>query len=114
MSAPIFRLEATGVGPLVETFLIPAGVQYRVISATLHLDVAAATSENFTITLDAAPGAAWDTLFYTIDLSIGAIVNVLWQPLVPLYLTGGDALDVNWANTDGRTWGLLVTMEALG
>jgi hypothetical protein len=112
MGASIFRLEADGVGPLAEAFAVPAGAQYRVVSATLHLNAAAVTAENFTITLDAAPGAAYDTLLNAVDLSVGAIVNLLWQPDEELYLFGGDALDVNWANTDGRTWGLLVTMEA--
>jgi len=99
---------------MVEAFVVPAGRYYRAISMALHLNVAATTSENFTITLDAAPGPAWDMLLFSIDMSVGAIVNLLWQPEVPLYLAGGDALAVAWANTDGRTWGLMVTMEALG
>ena len=111
MGASVFRAAATGNGPIVETFVVPVGQVYRVISVMLHLNTAAATSQNFTITLDAEDGPVYDTLLYALDLAAGATVNLVWQPDVDLYLMGGDGLDVAWANTDGRTWSLLLTRE---
>lgn len=112
MSASIFRKAAAGNGILSETFEVPTGCIYRVISATLHLNAAATTSENLTITMDCVEGANYDTLLYTIDLAAIPTTNLVWQPDVDFYLFGGDGLDVVWTNTDGRTWGLTVTMEA--
>jgi hypothetical protein len=113
MGASVFRLAATGTGPLAETFAVPVGDTYRVLSAMLNLNTAASDSENFTITLDAVDGANHDTLIYSLDPSASSVVDVVWQPDAPLYLIGGDSLDLAWANTGGRTWGLLVTMEVV-
>ena len=113
MSANVYRTAATGIGAIAETFIVPVGQTYRVVSVTLHLNAASVTHENFTITLDAVNGAAYDTVLYLLDPTDASTVNLLWQPDQTLYLIGGDALDVAWANTDGRVWGLLVTMEGV-
>lgn len=105
-----FRTAAMGVGPLTQAFAVPVGQVYEVVSVMCHLTAAATTSENLTVTLDAVEGAAYDTKLYSVDLSAGAVVDMVWQPDVPLFLFGGDALDIAWANSNGRTWSLLVTM----
>ena len=72
------------------------------------------TSENFTITLDANAGAAYDVLLYTLDLSSGSTTDLIWFPDEDLYIEPGDALDVAFANTDTGTYGLqVVLMEAV-
>lgn len=113
MGASVFRSAFTGVGPMAAEIAVPAGRVFRVVSVTLHLNAAAVTSENLTITLDATNGANYDTLLYSLDLAAGATVSLLWQPDEPLYLVGNDELDILWANTDGRTWGMLVTVEVV-
>jgi hypothetical protein len=113
MSASIFRHAAQGNGPLAESFVVPSGAAYRVISVELHLNAACTTqAEYLTVTHDSIDSALCDTVIYRIDLASSATVDLLWQPDGDFYLLGGDGLDVDWVNTQGRTWGLMVTMEA--
>ena len=110
MSGPVLRTAATGIGPLAETFLVPAGATYQVVSVSLNLNLAPTTAENFTVTLDAYDGVNYDVLLYAVDLAAGATTDLVWQPDAPFYACSGDAIDVVWANSDGRTWGLLITL----
>ena len=110
MSGPVLRTAATGLGPIAETFAVPAGATYQVVSVSLNLNLAPTTAENFTVTLDAYDGVLYDVVLYALDLTTGATTDLVWQPNAPLYACSGDAVDVTWANTDGRTWGLLVTL----
>jgi len=113
MSASVFRTAATGTGAIATAVAVAVGQTYRVVSVTLHINTAATTSENLTITLNATNGAAYDTLLYSVNPATSALLNLVWQPAVPLYLIGGDSLDIAWTNTEGRTYGLLVTMEGV-
>ena len=83
MSANVYRTAATGIGAIAETFIVPVGQTYRVVSVTLHLNAASVTHENFTLTLDAVNGAAYDTVLYfsawsgcqsrlTVEASVGS------------------------------------------
>lgn len=109
----ILRKAASGNGPIAESFGVPVGDVYRLISVTLGLNLAPTTSEDYTITLDAVDGGNYDALLYSLDIGAGGYEDVVWQPDELLYLMGGDGLDVVWANTDNRTWGLLITMEVV-
>ena len=81
MSASIFRIEAQGVGPIAETFAIPAGEIYRVISVELHLNLASTTAlEYFTVTHDSSAGANYDTILYRLDPAVVPTIDLLWQP----------------------------------
>ena len=71
------------------------------------------TSENFTITLDANAGPNYDVLLYSLDPSAASTTDIFWQPDQPIVLEGGDAIDVVYANTDTRTWGVQVTVESV-
>jgi len=90
---------------------VPSGQVYQVLSVTLNLSSAPTTSENFTLTLDAVDGNNYDTVLYSLDLSAASTTDLLWQPDEPPVLVGGDGLDAVWANTDNRTWGLMMTMQ---
>ena len=109
----VLRIPAEGNGILLAGVVVPVGETYRVISMTLALNVAATTSENLTIALDAIEGANYDVVLYSLDLSAGAVIDLLWQPDGPLYIIGGDRLGIGWANSNSRTWGLLLTVEVL-
>ena len=108
-----YKVNVTGWTPLVASMTVPAGQTYRLVSVTLHMSAAPTTSESFTITLDANAGAVYDTLLYSLDLSISSVTNLIWVPDAPLLLEGGDAVDVAYANTDGRTYGVQITAEAV-
>ena len=111
--ASLFKVNATGAAAIAGSITVPASATYQLISVTMHADAAATTSENFTITLDANAGAAYDTLLYALDLSAASTVDLLWQPDAPLLLEGGDAVDVAFANTDTDTYGVQITVLAV-
>ena len=69
------------------------------------------TSENFTITLNHATAAAYDTLLYSLDLSTGSTVDLAWFLDEPLYLLPDDSLDIAYTNTDTGTYGLSVVLK---
>ena len=106
----VFKVNATGGNAIAASMSVPVGATYRIISVSLNLNAAPTTSENYTITLDANAGAAYDLLLYSLDLSTSSTTDVLWQPDQPLYLEGGDAIDVAYANTDTGTYGVQITM----
>jgi hypothetical protein len=101
---------ATGAGAINESLVVEDGKTYQLISVSLKVDVAPTTSESFVITRGSAGGAVYDVPLYTLDLSIIGVTSIVWQPDQPLYLVGGDSLDVAWTNTDDRQWGLEYTV----
>jgi hypothetical protein len=111
MSASVFKMEASGNGAIASSMTVPGGDVYRLISVSANFNLAPTTSENLTITLDDAQGNAYDVLLYTLDVSAGATTDILWQPDQELMLVGGDAIDVVFANSDARTYGLLFTVK---
>ncbi len=113
MSANVFKINGTGTAALALNGAVPTGQHYRVMSFTLNLSAAPTTSENLTITVNAYPGAIYDTLIYSLDLSAGSTTDLLWQPDPELILEGGDVVDVAWANTDARNWGAQLTFKAV-
>ena len=113
MSASVFKVNGTGSAAIATSLTVPAGDTYKLLSVSLNLNVAGTTSEDFTITLDANAGSAYDVLLYTNDLATTATTDLVWFPDEPLYLEGDDAIDVAWANSQARTYGLQITAEAV-
>ena len=111
MSVNLARLErftATGAAAISKSF--PSSDTPCVIRGIrLHLSSAPTTSESFTITLNDKTGAAYDTLLYTNDLSVGSVTDVYYAEDV--YLEAGDYVDVAYTNTDTRTYGLTILAE---
>jgi hypothetical protein len=103
---------ATGSGAIATSTVL--GVAAKVDHISLKLDAAGTTSEDFTVTLNAQAGADYDTLSYTLDLSIDSVTNLIIpaETLGIKELFAGDEFDVAWPNTEGRTYGLrIVTRE---
>jgi hypothetical protein len=111
MSASVFKMKASGNGAITSSMTVPAGEAYRLISVSCVFNLAPTSSENYTITLDDALGSAYDVLLYTVDPSVGATTDILWQPDEELMLVGGDAIDVAFDNSDARTYGLVYTVK---
>jgi len=76
----------------------------------LHLSAAPTTAGAFTVRLDSVDGAAFDVLVYSIDPSTASTTDVFNNDL-ELLLTPGDALDLAYANADGRTIGVQLIFE---
>ena len=109
----VYKVNGTGAAAIATSMTVPSGGTYKLMSVSLNLNVAGTTSEAFTITLDANAGADYDVLLYTADLSTSGVTDLVWMPDQPLYLEGGDAIDVAWANSELRTYGVQITMEAV-
>lgn len=110
MGSSVYKFNGEGDGALALSAVVPAGRHYRVYSVTLHMSAAPSTGENFTITLDSAAGAVFDTVLYSLDLSTGSTTDLFWYPAQPLILEAGDALDLAYANTDVGHWAAQITM----
>ena len=75
------------------------------VSVRMHLSAAGGTaSENFTVTIDSATAAAYDTVIFSQDMN--TVQDLLWVPEQPVPVVNGDEIDFAWANANGRTYGL--------
>jgi len=110
------KVIATGGGAMSETLTPTYGDQsdtcdFELVQVELHLDGAATTSENFTVTLDALAGAAYDVVLHSVDISgedDTANVVLVANPRTSAFVKG-DTIDFAFANTETNTWGLVVT-----
>ena len=109
MSASVYKVNATGAAAIATSMTVPSGAAYQLLSVSLKFNVAPTTSENLTITLDTNAGLAYDVLLYSVDPAATSMTSLVWQPDEPLYLEGNDAIDVAYANTDAKTYGVQVT-----
>jgi hypothetical protein len=98
----------TGVVAIATT-LAPAQ-SFRLKEVRVHLS-AAGGAGNFTATVDAINGAAYDLNIITQDMT--AVVDYIWQPDTSLQFEPGDEIDFAWANANGRTYGLTIVYELL-
>lgn len=114
MGASVYKVNGTGAAAIATSLTVPSGGTYQLLSVTLKYNAAPTTSESLTVTLNANAGAAYDTLLYTVDPSATAMTSMLWQPDEPLYLEGGDAVDVAYTNTDTKTYGVQITAAQVG
>jgi hypothetical protein len=103
------RVSDTGSAAASLSYTVPTGGTFDLNSVTVTLSAAPTTSENLTVTLDSAIGAAYDVVLYTVDPSATSATSITWQPTVPLYLRPGDAVTLAYTNTDTRTWGATIT-----
>lgn len=103
------KTSATGSGAITASHAVSSWE--RILSVTLHFSSAPTTSQSFTITLDANDGASYDTLLFSIDPSVSSITDLVWFPDGDLVCEDGDAIDLAYTNTDGRTYGVQITTE---
>jgi len=82
----------------------------RLTGLLVHLSSAAATSENFTLSLDSGEGSAWDVVLYKVDLGAAGLADLAYTDF-NLPILAGDALKVTYANTDSRTIGVTLVLE---
>lgn len=88
------------------------GSPFEFLGFYLTLDAAASTaSEEFTITIDADRGSAWDNRVYTKDMNGQQHINYIFDDPKPC--ESGDKLDCRFANADTNTWGLTLFTKAL-
>lgn len=103
------KTSGTGSGAISTSHAVSSYEQ--VLSVTLHFSAAPTTSQDFTITLDANDGSAYDTVLFSIDPSVSSMTDLVWFPDGVLVCEDGDAIDLSYTNTDGRTYGVQITTE---
>jgi len=102
----------TGNGAIAVSYA-PNKVFYLDV-VTVHLSAAPTTAGDLTVTLDAADGAAYDTVLFRIDPSADAgATDIVFSPLVPIPCAGGDAIVVAYANANGVTHGTRIVARAV-
>lgn len=89
-----------------------AGSPFELLGFYLTLDAAATTaSEEFTITIDAAKGSAWDNRVYTKVMNGVQHINNMFD--TPKECAKGDKVNCVFANADTNTWGLTLFTRPL-
>ena len=97
-----FILRVTGAAAIAYTFA--PTLPCRLLEVRLHLS-AAGGADNFTITLDSAGGAVYDTVLHSEDMTL--VTDAHYKPNPPVWLTNsGDELEFAWTNASTRTYGL--------
>lgn len=99
----ILSQKATGATAINTT--VNPGRQWKFDSLSLHLSAAGA-SGTLTVSLDAAAGAAYDTVILTQDMTL--VTDLYFQPEQQINLKPNDGIKISWANTGGKTYGLEV------
>lgn len=107
--AQIVNTYGTGAAALSLTFTAIKACQ--LIAVTNKFSSAPTTSENFTVTLDATNGAAYDVTLYSVDPSAGSLTSIVWMPDDPFYVMTGDKVTVAYTNTDTRTYGTQIIIK---
>lgn len=77
---------------------------------SLAMAVLPTTSENFTVTLDATAGAAYDHLVSSLDLDTLDVASVFREFDSGIFLDPGDKLFAHFPNTEAKAWGLQITL----
>lgn len=92
---------------------VSAGQKFKLLRMELHLDEAPSDSEDFTVTLDAILGDIFDVIFYTRDLSVGSVVDIVKLFGDEYVYDKNDVIVFAYANTGKDVYGLRVAIELL-
>ena len=102
MSLKTFK--ATGAGAMAETLTLVEN--FKLVSVSLHLDIAGGAVEDFEMNVDDGVGAAYDVNVITEDTL--TLLDLVFAPEGDLFYLKGDKLIFTYTNTNARTWGLSV------
>jgi hypothetical protein len=85
---------------------------FELVAVTIHFAVAPHTSENLVVTLNAADGAAYDTVLLTVNPStyLGGVTDIAWKPESRFFFEPGDQVVVTYPNTDTHTYGARIVI----
>lgn len=97
--------RATGSAAIASS-LTPPNTALLLVSVKLNLSATGGAAENFTITVNSATDAAYDTIIFSQDMN--SIQDLMWVPDQPVPVVNIDVLDFAYANSNSRTYGLEV------
>ena len=102
-------MEQVATGAAAISVTLKPTQRFRLDGITLHLNAAPTTSQNFTVTLNSNEAAAYDTVLFKHDLTVGSITDLdLTFGEKQHKYDPGTAIDVAWTNTDTKTYGLTI------
>ena len=104
------KYVTAATGAIATTLALDPERFYQLVEVRIHLSAAGGAGD-FTITVDANEGAAYDSVLATQDMT--SVVSYVYQPDKPLIFDKGDELDFAWANSSNRTYGLTVIYELI-
>jgi hypothetical protein len=87
---------------------------FELVDVTVHFSTGGAphTSENLLVTLNAANGAAYDTVLLTVNPStyLGGVTDICWKPESRFFFETGDQIVLTFPNTDTHTYGARIVI----
>jgi hypothetical protein len=104
----IMTHKATGAAA-ISTTLAPWRA-FQILEARIKLSAAGGAGD-FTATLDANAGAAYDLNIITQDMT--TVQHYVFQPTRPMAFEANDEIDFAWANAGGKTYGLTIIYELI-
>ena len=109
------KLTATGAAAINSVFQASGGVACHLLSVAIKFSAAPTTSESLSLTLVSDIGSTYDVLLYSLNPSLASITDVYWMPdgSEPVVLMPGTSLKVAYTNTDVRTYGITVIVQAV-
>lgn len=103
--------RATGSAAIATAFSEASTGPIELVSVMLHLSATGGAAESFTVTVNSEAGAVYDTEIFAQDMN--SVQDLLWLPEQPVPITNSDVLDFAYANSNTRTFGLVITYRRL-
>ena len=100
--------NTTGADAIAKT--LAPGIAWQLEGIRVHLS-AAGGAGNLTATIDHGTGAPYDVVILTQDMT--TVTDLVWTPERPLEFLAGDELDIAWANTGTKTYGLEIVFKGI-
>jgi hypothetical protein len=105
-----FRHTIKSEGAAIDDTMPALTTPRKLVAFTLHASAAPTTGDVLYVRLKSALGAAYDAVLYSLNLSTASTTDILKSDFeLPLF--DGDAIQVEFANSDGNTFGIQVILE---
>lgn len=99
--------RATGSSAIASSLTPPApSGALELVCVKLALSAAGGATEDFSITINSATAAVYDTVIFTQDMS--AVADLIWCPETPIPVVNTDVIDFAYTNSNSRDYGLEV------
>ena len=105
--ADIITVETTA--SVAMAYSLAPGFAFELIEFTLHLNAAATTAEDFTVTKNISAGSGYDTLVYKNDIATNSITDIYFSCEDNEFIfEDDDTLDFAWSNSDLKTYSMQI------
>ncbi|MBW2308516.1 MAG: hypothetical protein JRG73_16440 [Deltaproteobacteria bacterium] len=104
--------RATGTGAIAESVTMTD--KWRIMQIRLHLSGASA-AEDLIVSIDSAVSAVYDAVLVTQAMNgLTDYAYMFGDGSDGQIVDGGDAVNIDYPNSNGRTWGLEVAYRGVG